>query len=283
MTAESNKIQTWDAFISYTGEDRDAVAAPLVQLLGHFGLQVWFDKTELRVGDSLRERIDDGLVRSRYGIVVLSHAFFKKHWPIRELNGLAQREVEGQKVILPIWHDIDEAAVRLFSPPLADRVALSWGQGLYEVAIALVSVIRPDVADALKQRASRIVTLSPIRTGSELCSLIAGVHMFQFFNQCVETAEDTEYVAEFLQQAQDWGDIWNDLEAGGRIEAEFSMHKSLARVENAGWTVHGRRVHRRVKIMGGEAFPGEVALLAIVKGNPPAVFVDGNQAMVPRA
>jgi hypothetical protein len=70
------------------------------------------------VGDSLRERIDGGLSASRFGVVILSHSFFGKHWPTRELNGLAQREAEGRKVILPVWHGVDEKVVRGFlSPP----------------------------------------------------------------------------------------------------------------------------------------------------------------------
>lgn len=46
----------WDVFISYASEDRDAVAAPLAQSLEELGLRVWFDRSELKVGDS-RERI----------------------------------------------------------------------------------------------------------------------------------------------------------------------------------------------------------------------------------
>ena len=46
------------------------------------------EKFTLRVGDSLRRSIDNGLRNSRYGIVVLSEAFFSKEWPQRELDGL---------------------------------------------------------------------------------------------------------------------------------------------------------------------------------------------------
>src|SRR5690349_10267001 len=120
----ADEAAPWDAFISYASEDREAVARPLAQLLGHLGLRIWYDENELKVGDSLRQRIDDGLSRSRFGVVVLSTSFFGKHYPERELNGLAQREIEGRKVILPIWHGVDAEAVRRFSPPLADRIAI---------------------------------------------------------------------------------------------------------------------------------------------------------------
>ena len=77
------------------------------------------------MGDSLRQSIDKGLINSRFGIVVLSPAFFEKNWPQYELNGLTAREIDGHKVILPIWHSVSREGVLGYSPPLADKVALS--------------------------------------------------------------------------------------------------------------------------------------------------------------
>jgi len=57
----------------------------------------------LKLGDSIRRAIDKGLSQSRFGVVVLSKAFFKKKWPQYELDGLAEREMKGKdKVILPV-------------------------------------------------------------------------------------------------------------------------------------------------------------------------------------
>ena len=78
------------------------------------------DETELRVGDGLRTSIDAGLSKSRYGIVVLSRAFFAKNWPKYELDGLLARELKGRKVILPIWHGVTARDVVKYSAPLAD-------------------------------------------------------------------------------------------------------------------------------------------------------------------
>src|SRR5262249_35078432 len=65
------------------------------------GLRVWHDDFLLKPGESLQS-IDRGLARSRFGVVILSSRFFEKHWPQQELNGLATREVGGEKVILPV-------------------------------------------------------------------------------------------------------------------------------------------------------------------------------------
>lgn len=92
----------YDAFISHASEDKASLVRPLARALRKMGFHIWFDEFELKVGDSLRQSIDKGLVNSRYGIVVLSKAFFAKNWPEYELNALTAREIEGRKVILPV-------------------------------------------------------------------------------------------------------------------------------------------------------------------------------------
>ena len=116
---------------------------PLATALVQKGLKVWYDEFELHLGDSLRRSIDRGLRDSTFGIVVLSHDFFSKEWPQRELDGLAARETSGgQKVILPIWHNITKDDVLRYSPPLADRLAISSAKGLNAVVDGILSVVR---------------------------------------------------------------------------------------------------------------------------------------------
>ncbi|MCZ2247766.1 MAG: toll/interleukin-1 receptor domain-containing protein [Bacteroidia bacterium] len=116
---------TYDVFVSHASEDKDDFVRDFVKCLQQDGLKVWYDEFTLRVGDSLRRSIDNGLRNSRYGIVVLSEAFFSKEWPQRELDGLFAREVNGEKVILPIWHKISKNEVMKFSPIIADMLALN--------------------------------------------------------------------------------------------------------------------------------------------------------------
>lgn len=115
----------YDVFISHASEDKDEFVKPLVQALQEAGYKVWYAEFTLKVGDSLRRSIDNGLKNSRYGIVVLSSAFFAKNWTQYELDGLVTREMEGHKVILPIWHLITKNQVQNYSPTLADKKAIN--------------------------------------------------------------------------------------------------------------------------------------------------------------
>lgn len=132
----------WDVFISHASEDKDAIARPLAEALQAKGIKVWFDEATLTLGDSLRQSIDHGLARSRYGIVILSQAFFSKHWPQRELDGLDAREVNGVKVILPVWHGVDHATVASYSPMLAGRLAVSSSRGVSAVIEEVIKALR---------------------------------------------------------------------------------------------------------------------------------------------
>jgi hypothetical protein len=132
----------WDVFVSHASEDKEAIAKPLADALRAQGLRVWYDDFSLRLGDSLRQSIDRGLARSRFGVVILSAHFFEKHWPQQELNGLATREVNGEKVILPVWHRVGFDEVRSYSVTLADRMAVQTNDGLPHVVKKIMEVVK---------------------------------------------------------------------------------------------------------------------------------------------
>lgn len=135
---------TYDIFISYASEDRETVAEPLANALIQQGLTVWYDKLALTMGDSLRQAIDEGLSKSKYGVVILSPNFFEKDWPQKELNALVAREEKGVKVILPVWHNVTHKDVAKFSPILADRWAVSTSEGLEKIVHQIKRAIKLD-------------------------------------------------------------------------------------------------------------------------------------------
>lgn len=134
----------WDVFISHASEDKAAVVRPLVEALQQRGLDVWYDDFELKIGDSLRRKIDAGLARSKFGIVVFSRSFFAKGWPQYELDGIVSLSVSGEQTLLPIWHEITKDDVMAQAPSLVDKVARSTAQfTIDEIADEIADVVRP--------------------------------------------------------------------------------------------------------------------------------------------
>lgn len=134
--------QSHDVFISHASEDKDDIVRPLANALINRGLDVWYDEFTLRIGDSLRQKIDRGLANSRVGLVVLSPSFIAKGWTNYELDGIVTRTVSGEQILLPIWHNITKQQVVNFSPSLADKVARS-------TATHTVEEIATEIADLL--------------------------------------------------------------------------------------------------------------------------------------
>ena len=135
-----------DVFISYASEDKWDIAYPLANELSNRGLSVWYDDFVLQIGDSLRSEISRGLSDSKYGVIILSPNFFRKNWTRYELDGLTSKEMfDGNKTILPIWHRVSYQDVLMFSPSLADKLAIDSGEGISSIADKIMNVIRPTI------------------------------------------------------------------------------------------------------------------------------------------
>lgn len=138
----NDNSKEYDVFISHASEDKDTVVRPLAIALKSKGLNVWYDEFELKIGDSLRRKIDQGLSNSKFGIVVISRSFIKKGWTNYELDGLMTKAISGQQILLPIWHDITKQEVIDYSPSLADKVARNTSQEtVEEIAIEIAELI----------------------------------------------------------------------------------------------------------------------------------------------
>jgi hypothetical protein len=132
----------WDVFISYSGADK-GTAAELAAELEALDVRAWFAKTELTIGTGLRRSIDYGLAHSRFGAVLMSHSFFEREWPQRELDGLVALQVGGRQQVLPIWHGLTHDDMLRYSPTLADTIAAHTSDStIKEIAAEIARAIR---------------------------------------------------------------------------------------------------------------------------------------------
>lgn len=140
---ESNRIKTlentadltnnlieeaeYDVFISHAWEDKEDFVEEFVQALINRNVKVWYDKSNITWGDSMRKKIDNGLSKSRFGVVVLSPNYIdeNKYWTKAELDGLFQMESTNGKTLLPIWHNLTKKQVMDYSPIIASKLALT--------------------------------------------------------------------------------------------------------------------------------------------------------------
>ncbi|MBQ8691525.1 MAG: TIR domain-containing protein [Synergistaceae bacterium] len=144
---EDVQLPEYDVFISHAGEDKDSFVDKFVEELRKLKVKVWYDTSELKWGDSLRNLIDEGLKRSKFGIAIISPNYIAegKYWTKEEFNALFQRESINGKVLLPIWHNITKQEVMNFSPMLADKKAMTTANMTSkEIAYELAKLLEVD-------------------------------------------------------------------------------------------------------------------------------------------
>lgn len=139
-------MKQWNAFISHASEDKDSFVRELYQTLTNLGLSIWYDEFTLKVGDSLSKSIDNGLINSDYGIMIISQSFLSKGWPDYEYRSLLSREIGNKPVILPVWYNVTKESVSQYSLYLADKFAISANdKNINQVAIKLLEVLNPNI------------------------------------------------------------------------------------------------------------------------------------------
>lgn len=99
-------------FISYSRKDADFVELFAVNLVRNRH-NVWLDKWELNVGDSLIDKIQSALTESSAVILILSKHSVDSAWCRKELNSILMRELSEKKsILLPCV--IDDCDIPLF-------------------------------------------------------------------------------------------------------------------------------------------------------------------------
>lgn len=107
-------------FLCHSSKDKDFVER-LAFDLEKVNVGVWFDKWEIRVGDSLIEKISKGIELNDYLAIIISTNSIESEWVKREVNAALMRELEEKKVVvLPILIEDCKIPVLLKEKKYAD-------------------------------------------------------------------------------------------------------------------------------------------------------------------
>ena len=97
-------------FLSYTTSDQ-ALAKRIAEALMAQGIDTWWDQWEIRAGDSLRRRIDQGLGNCSHFVVLLTEASIKKPWVNAELDAAFVRKLNDHCRLIPLRYGIEPSAL----------------------------------------------------------------------------------------------------------------------------------------------------------------------------
>jgi len=143
-------------FISYSSSDRPFVAR-LASDLKRLGVAVWWDQWAIRVGDSISEKVQDGISGAAWLAVVLSPRSVASAWVQRELGAAFVTELERRQIfVLPLLYEECDIPLLLRDKLYADFRA-SYQDGLDAVLERLEAPLdRSTLRELLSQSSGRI-------------------------------------------------------------------------------------------------------------------------------
>jgi len=129
---------TVHVFICHASEDKPA-ARELAAAMKNLGADVWFDEWEIRVGESIVEKINSALGTVSHLVVLLSRTSVQKAWVQRELSSALMRQLSNQAItVLPLL--LDDCVI----PPILADIKYADGRMSMERAVAQLEVALRD-------------------------------------------------------------------------------------------------------------------------------------------
>lgn len=128
------------AFLSHSSADKTFIRQLAADLTAS-GISVWLDEQRIRVGDSIPEKIAQGLAESDYFLIGMSQKSSESAWVQKELNNALMSEVQRRKVhILPLKLD-DTPMPQIIADKKYADFSKSYKAGLDELLTALRDTI----------------------------------------------------------------------------------------------------------------------------------------------
>ncbi|MBD5535138.1 MAG: toll/interleukin-1 receptor domain-containing protein [Lachnospiraceae bacterium] len=122
---QAKGIPEYDVFISHANRDKEDFVEELYQSINKLGINIFYDKDVIDWGDNWKNLILDGTKKSEFAVIVISENFFDREWTERELSEFLNRQNRnGQKLILPILHNITLTQLQERYPSVADIQAI---------------------------------------------------------------------------------------------------------------------------------------------------------------
>ena len=235
-----------DTFICHANEDKQYVARPLRDALKEIGVNAWLDESEVRVGDSIRRKIDEGLSACRSATVILSKIFFDKYWTQYEMDGIFQRQVPGEIPLFPIRHGITVQEVASHSPSLADIASLSSSDQTIEQIAA-------DIAGRIPQFTSPMAVTVPTQEPVTQAGTLE--RAFGVFYVAPTGTPELPYGSEpeaappfFNQEPSSWLPMVNSKD-----ELEYILEDTILRIRlDWGNTLQGSEIQASLLVSGGK-------------------------------
>ncbi len=156
-------------FLSHTSSDKDVVE-PIGTFLSKCGLKVWLDAWSMTPGDSLIEKIGEGLESSDRLVVFLSPESVESNWVRKEVaTGLVMELAEekglGDKFVVPALLVPCKIPIMLRDKLYANFTNKAFGAACEELLLGIKSTPKGATDLRIENRIVRVHTVAPVAPG----------------------------------------------------------------------------------------------------------------------
>lgn len=122
-----------DAFLSHADEDKQSIADELFERLKNDKFKIWYDRS-IKTGQSIPEKINEGIKQSKNGIVIFSKYYEKSRWCKEEFAALTYKSKSCQNFeIIIILHNYDFDTFKKNYPLHAHRLIIPSKLGMNKI------------------------------------------------------------------------------------------------------------------------------------------------------
>ncbi len=143
----------YDIFISFSTKDRD-FANKLYEILHNkYSISPWFSSIKFKDGilDFVLYDINEAIKQSKYCLAIFSKSTIQSKWFFTEVGAFFAKEMLGQRMIIPVLHDISYPEFVTHFPVFADRFVIKDTMGIEAMAAQISKYICAEQSSLIKR------------------------------------------------------------------------------------------------------------------------------------
>jgi hypothetical protein len=94
-------------FICFAAEDRYSIAEPIVYHLKNYGIDIWYDRYAMVMGDNREEKnLKEGAGNCQYAVVILSKNTYESSCAMEEISIIENRYKNREVTVFPVLYEL---------------------------------------------------------------------------------------------------------------------------------------------------------------------------------
>jgi len=118
-----------------------------------------------------------------------------------------------------------------------------------------------------------------VYNGTELLIAVGGSMAYQFDHDHPATQEEADALSGFLQNVQDYGELYSDFGSGERVQAACRVSEEMQQLAELGFWIFAESKLRKFKIAGEVVPDWRVAYMRVVKSSNPTILSTDIEAL----